>query len=204
MRKQLGLSIVCIGVSPPSLSKTPPPSFLPNFLPKILKFSSLNPFYLLKVTKFLLKFSQFEFLVMIEKNIFVYKLFLSLNTSTEKSYSPPPFFSSNPLSKLRSCQAPLFENLVGGSTSLHPYKGGRWGGVYTMLSNWTKSVNSGISLNQKLMSFEMTSFQKNWVECHYGKWKVTCHLIRFFNMLYAGKVSYTGDNGHHRKYLGRW
>ena len=37
--------------------------------------------YLLKVTKFLGKISQFEFLVMTEKNIFVYKLFLPLNIS---------------------------------------------------------------------------------------------------------------------------
>ena len=37
--------------------------------------------YLLKVTKFLVKISQFEFLVMIEKNIFVYQRFLSLNLS---------------------------------------------------------------------------------------------------------------------------
>ena len=44
-------------------------------------FSSLTPSYLLKVTKFLVKISQFEFLVMTEKNIFVYKLFLSLNIS---------------------------------------------------------------------------------------------------------------------------
>ena len=39
------------------------------------------PSYILKVTKFLVKISQFEFSVMTEKNIFVYKLFLSLNIS---------------------------------------------------------------------------------------------------------------------------
>ena len=44
-------------------------------------FPSLTPSYLLKVTKFLGKISQFEFLVMTEKNIFAYKLFLSLNIS---------------------------------------------------------------------------------------------------------------------------
>ena len=38
-------------------------------------------FDLLKVTKFLVKVSQFEFLVMAEKNIVVYKLFFSLNIS---------------------------------------------------------------------------------------------------------------------------
>ena len=38
------------------------------------------PSYLLKVTKSLVKISQFEFLVMTEKNIFVYN-YLSLNIS---------------------------------------------------------------------------------------------------------------------------
>ena len=40
---------------------------------KYSSFSSLIPSYLLKVTKFLGKISQFEFLVMTEKNIFAYK-----------------------------------------------------------------------------------------------------------------------------------
>ena len=44
-------------------------------------FPSLTPSYLLKVTKFLGKISQFEFLVMTEKNIFAYKFFFSLNIS---------------------------------------------------------------------------------------------------------------------------
>ena len=38
-------------------------------------FSSATPSYLLKVTKFLVKVSQFKFLAMSERNIFVYKLF---------------------------------------------------------------------------------------------------------------------------------
>ena len=46
---------------------------------KYQRFSFLTPSYLLKVTEFLVKISQFEFLVMTEKNIFAYKLFLSLN-----------------------------------------------------------------------------------------------------------------------------
>ena len=46
--------------------------------PELLKFLILTPSYLLKVTKFLVKTSQFEFLVMTKKNIFAYKLFLSL------------------------------------------------------------------------------------------------------------------------------
>ena len=54
------------------------------------------PSYVLKVTKFLGKVSQFEFLVMTEKNIFAYKLFL-INflcencNPPEKIHSPPPF-----------------------------------------------------------------------------------------------------------------
>ena len=44
-------------------------------------YSSLTLSYPLKVTKFLVKISQFEFLVMTEKNIFVYKIFLLLNIS---------------------------------------------------------------------------------------------------------------------------
>ena len=74
------------------ISKTPPNSFLHpppppppapikvaffSEPPKYSNFSSLIPSYLLKVTKFVVKISQFEFLVMTEKNIFVYKLFLS-------------------------------------------------------------------------------------------------------------------------------
>ena len=49
--------------------------------PKKYSFSSLIPCYLLKVTKFLHKISQFEFLVMAEKNVFVYKPFSPLNIS---------------------------------------------------------------------------------------------------------------------------
>ena len=48
---------------------------------KHLGFSSLTAIYLLKVTKFLVEISQFELLVITEKNSFVYKLFLSLNIS---------------------------------------------------------------------------------------------------------------------------
>ena len=46
---------------------------------KYQSFSSLTQSYLLKVTKFLVEISQFEFLVMTEKNIFVHKLFMPLN-----------------------------------------------------------------------------------------------------------------------------
>ena len=75
--------------------------------PKYQSFSSLTPSCLLRVTKFLAKISQFEFLVMTEKNIFVYKLFLPLNISDFffffcKIANPlkkvtPLFFSNPPL-----------------------------------------------------------------------------------------------------------
>ena len=47
----------------------------------IKSFSFLIPSCLLKITKSLGKISQFKFLVMTEKNIFAYELFLSLNIS---------------------------------------------------------------------------------------------------------------------------
>ena len=50
-------------------------------LQKYESFSSLIPSHLLKVTKFSGQISQFEFLVMTGKNIFAYKLYLSLNIS---------------------------------------------------------------------------------------------------------------------------
>ena len=60
--------------------------------------------------------SQFEFLVMIEKKIFTYKVFLSLNILDFNLFfmwqlQPP---SWGPV------KAPLFENLVGGSTPPPP------------------------------------------------------------------------------------
>ena len=48
---------------------------------KCSSFSSLTPSYLVKITKFLVKVSQFQFFVTTEKNIFIYKRFLSLNIS---------------------------------------------------------------------------------------------------------------------------
>ena len=46
---------------------------------KYQSFSSLTPSYLLKVTKFLVEISKFEFLVMTGKNIFGHKLFWPLH-----------------------------------------------------------------------------------------------------------------------------
>ena len=67
----------------------------------------VSPYYLLKVTEFLVKISLFEILVMTEKNIFAYKLFLTLNISDfdlflcENANRPrkksPTSFPANPL-----------------------------------------------------------------------------------------------------------
>ena len=83
---------------------------------------------------------------MTKKNIFVYKFFLLLNISDLSFYfvkietplkKVTPSFPATPVSKLRSCQAPLFENLVGGSTPSSPLPpaergGGGGGGVHSL------------------------------------------------------------------------
>ena len=69
-------NIVCIGVS-----TLPPPQKHPLPLSCQAPVKSANCPSRLKVTKFSVKISQFEFLVMPERNIFVYKLFLLLNIS---------------------------------------------------------------------------------------------------------------------------
>ena len=64
------------------------PGFLVN--PHYIKFfhpQPLNSSHLSKVTKFLVKISQFKYLVMTEKNAFPYKLFLSLNISDFSYFS---------------------------------------------------------------------------------------------------------------------
>ena len=107
-------SSLCISFS---WTLPPPKSPIFQWMPKMLKFLIVNPIFLLEVTKFLVKISQFEFLVMTEKNIFVYKLFcheifqilvhfFCKNCKPLKKITP--LFSSNPLSKLKSCQAPPF------------------------------------------------------------------------------------------------
>ena len=53
----------------------------------MLKLFIVKPSHLLKVTKFLVKVSQFKFLVKTEKNIFVHKLFSSLNISDFSFFS---------------------------------------------------------------------------------------------------------------------
>ena len=94
------LPIYCFFVNPPQKKS--------NFSGKphnIKIFSPLNPSHFLKVTKALIKIYQFKFLVMTEKTIFVYKLFLSLNTAdlifyVKTTITPEkvhPLFPSNPL-----------------------------------------------------------------------------------------------------------
>ena len=69
--------ILQIRVSTPPQKHTP--FFLANVPPlksaKCPSFSSFTPYYLLKVTKILVDISQFNFLVVTEKNVFAYKLF---------------------------------------------------------------------------------------------------------------------------------
>ena len=71
-------------------------------------------------TKYLVKISQFRFLVMTEKNIFIYKLFLSLNISNLssflcKNYNLPkkahPLFPSNLPLKIQVMLSPPFWKL---------------------------------------------------------------------------------------------
>ena len=118
---------MCVGISTPlkhpllscqaplNLQTVHAPPFLGNrsplyrfFMNSPLKvgFFSECPKLILFLTKFLVKISQFEFLFMTEKNVFLYKLFLSLNISDlsffffVKIANPPeesyPLFSSNP------------------------------------------------------------------------------------------------------------
>ena len=59
--------------------KNPPKPRMFQSTPIILKILSLTPSHLLTVTKFLVEIFQFKFLIMTEKNIFIYKCFFSLN-----------------------------------------------------------------------------------------------------------------------------
>ena len=118
--------------NPPSILVFRDCSFKVGFFsepPKYQSFLSLTSSYLLKVTKFLVKISQFKFSVMAEKNIFAYHFSLSINISDlnlflTKNCNPPP---PNPTT------TPLFENLIGGSTPSPQQKGVEVGGVHTVL-----------------------------------------------------------------------
>ena len=104
----------------------PPKSHIFQWTPKILYFFILNQSYLLKVTKFLVKFSKFHFLVMIEKNIFIYKLFLNISDFSlffMQKLNPllkkvSPLVPCNPALKVEVLSVQLFNNFVAGSTPL--------------------------------------------------------------------------------------
>ena len=93
-------------------------------LPKYYTFLFLTQSYLLKVTKFLIKISKFHFLVMIEKNIFIYKLFLNISDFSlffMQKFNPllkkvSPFFPCNPALKVEVLSVQVFNNFVAGST----------------------------------------------------------------------------------------
>ena len=93
-----------LGTPPPYISvfrEPPPKTQIFPWTPKISKFSSFTPYYILKVTKFLVRISQFEFLVMTEQSILVYELSLLLNIPDVslffvKKLHPP--WSHSPLS----------------------------------------------------------------------------------------------------------
>ena len=101
--------------------------------PLKVRFFSLNTIYLLKVTRFLGKIPQFEFLVMAEKNIFACKLFLSLNISDFTLFFMwklhPPWKKSPPLKVEIFKPSLLFENLIG---SWPPCPPCRKGELHTM------------------------------------------------------------------------
>ena len=78
----------------------PPKNWIFSVNPHNIKIFHLLP-YLLKVTKFLVKISHFKSFVMIEKNIFVYELFSSLNILDFnyvlfKNCTPPPLKKVTP------------------------------------------------------------------------------------------------------------
>ena len=133
--------------SPPSiLVFCEPPPLKVRFFSEPSKYSSLStliPSYLLKVTKFLSKISQFEFLVMTEKNIFAYKLFLSLNISHFNLFfirhlqlplkKFTPFFPATPSKSWGSVEPPTFWKF--GWRFNPPAERGEGRGVHTMLVN---------------------------------------------------------------------
>ena len=83
--------------------------FTISSLVQFLLFSlNANPILSLRLTKFLVEISQFEFLFTTEKNIYVYKLLFVIKYL--RFYNP-------------SFQATLFENLVGGSTPSQQKRG---------------------------------------------------------------------------------
>ena len=113
---------------------------------------------------------------MIDKNIFVYKLFchqifqiwfyffVKIATPHWKKLSPS--FPATPLSKLRSCQAPLFENLVGGSTLLPSRKDGGCTLCYTVSIVNFKHVIVGQDVKYSLRFNFLTLIKAHSNRCH--------------------------------------
>ena len=118
--------------NPPSILVFRDCSFKVGFFsepPKYQSFLSLTSSYLLKVTKFLVKISQFKFSVMAEKNIFAYHFSLSINISDlnlflTKNCNPPPLTPQPP---------PLLKIWLEVQPPPPNKKGWRWGGVHTVL-----------------------------------------------------------------------
>ena len=90
-----------------------------QWTPIILNFSCLTPPHNIKVTKFLLKSSQFKFLVMTRKNIFVQQ---------------PPSKNWDPV------KPPLFENLVGGSTPPAKIRSAHYANIIQEFHTYDKSI----------------------------------------------------------------
>ena len=120
--------------NPPSvvvLHEPPPKSWIFQWTFKILKFFIPNS--ILSFKSNLVKI-QFEFLVMTEKNIFAYKLFLSLNISDFNLFfmwklqlpwkKSPPLSQQPPSKSWGPVKTPPFGNLVGDSTPSPCRKGG--------------------------------------------------------------------------------
>ena len=87
-------------------------------------FFILNPSYLLKVTKFLVKTYQFEFFKIflfinffLSLNISDFCYFLCKNCNPPEKVTRPPYFPANPSKSWGPVKPPLYENFVGGSAS---------------------------------------------------------------------------------------
>ena len=126
-----GNSFLYIGFS---LTPSTPSSkaWIFQWTPKILKFFIVN--LIIKVTKFLVKISQFEF-------FFCHWIFQILVYFLHKNCNPPPFrkkitrsFSPTPLWKLRSCHASTFWKF--GRRSNHPCRKGKVHTMVTMIITW--------------------------------------------------------------------
>ena len=101
-----------------------------------------------------MKISQLKFLVMTEKNIFVYKLFLSINISDFsyflcKTVTPSPLKKSPPLSQQLPCinwdptNPPFFE-ICSEPPQQKEWGGGGGGGGAHYVATWSSSLQSSL------------------------------------------------------------